>query len=116
MTEKELVDLDLSVATIERGNLSFDMGPVTRLDSNGVACEVGFVNGHNHIDGGEWHKYSPTRDPVEAMRLLQKHRLSVEYTGGPWDFWACEDVTTKIRVTGATPMIAICRAVVAIKS
>lgn len=102
MTDKELAELDLAVAK-EEGIAAYKWThPTTknlwvRMDENGAI-------------------YQPTRDGSEAMRLLEKYRLTVSYD----DERACWECNFILRnesefVNGPTPSIAICRAVVALK-
>lgn len=73
--------------------------------------------------------YQPTRDPAEALRLLEKHKLLLfpvsqhDGDGMPIDGdhgWAAASGTPTLDFfnahQGSTPAIAICRAVVALKA
>lgn len=110
MTEGEMSILDLAVAKAEGLRTDSLRGPRIKT----------FIT----EDGGEsWRVFSPTRDPVEAMRLLEKHRLSMRPTarglsGHPhkwcsYKFYtpAGADHMIQERGFGETPCIAICRVV-----
>lgn len=101
MTEQEMWDLDYAVAlAIELPNLKMD-------SVFGVGVWTLTPQGHH------FETYQPTRDPVEAMRLLVKYRLDLRYqTGGHWE---CEQAPQSYPAWGPTPCIAICAAVVALK-
>ena len=66
-------------------------------------------------DGGEsWRIFEPTRDPAEAMRLLEKHKFGLSWWG---DGWICGPMGQPASTWGhqhPTPCIAICKAVVAL--
>lgn len=73
------------------------------------------------IEGRTWSEtlsYRPTRDCAEAMRLLERHRLSLRCRDfGGLVYWQALDRAERdlSRSHCATPMEAICRAVIALK-
>lgn len=108
MTDEELYTLDRAVAAVEGVEL--------------CTCHE-LVNPHT-IGVSSSRSYVPTRDPARAMALLEKHALSVvpvissPSTASPARAWAAEwpgKPSTQFPEFGATPCIAICRAVVAFK-
>jgi hypothetical protein len=105
MDEKELAELDLAVAKAE-GLDTFGVGDqlcaVFMRAPNGTALKYG--------------PYQPTRDPAEAMRLLEKYNfnlLSPMSTGEEWN--VIDGQMVEYQSSGPNPAIAICRAVVALK-
>lgn len=108
MTEQELAALDLAVAKAEGYENA-------RLNRAGDACLI--RNAFPSV-------YRP-RDPAEAMRLLEKYKLSVIWVAlgesASWvatrsgDYNIKDDVLSRThQATGETPCIAICKAVVAL--
>jgi hypothetical protein len=100
MTEQELAELDLAVARVE-----------------GIEAEISMSRGIPLVPMCCVRKpffrlYQPSRDPVEAMRLLEKHRLMLEpvYKEAGWHCYWPQD--GGVEGYGETPCIAICRAVV----
>lgn len=105
MTEHELAELDLAVARI-----NFPDAQIDSLKGGGA-----WVSGTTRNGIGWAGIYQPTRDPAEAMRLLEKHRLNLEcqpQLGEPELLW--EVRTDDVCEFGETPCIAICKAVVAL--
>ncbi len=99
MTPQELADLDLAAAKAQ----ALDARIVGSIENDdGPRCLV--------CGRGE---YSPTRDGAEAMRLLEKYRLSLRPHVHP--NWRVYDYHAEYESFGPTPAIAICRAVVALK-
>lgn len=105
MNESDLSALDLEVAKCEGLEIQTCTDDVTR----GVTRK-----------GPIMYWYQPTRDPAEAMRLLERHKGVVGHhvlgywacsLPAPW-IEGCEDVEG----TGETPMQAICAAVVALRA
>lgn len=110
MTRQELEELDLSVAKAEglRGPWGSDHPQI----GDGLGCLV-------DDECGSWSKYYPSRDPVEAMRLLEKYQLSLSKHRrdgrGASHLWYAWIKNKKHTGSGETPCIAICRAVVNLK-
>jgi hypothetical protein len=103
VTEQELAELDMAVA-------------------HAIGISDAFISYNQHgekpmcvtytirpPDGGP---YQPTRNPAEAMRLLEKHKLQVGPDGAGW--YACRCFQEEGSY-GPTPAIAICKAVVALQ-
>lgn len=98
MTEQELEELDLAVAEAEGIPARRGDAPDAIVKAPGIwrpDAEGGYV------------EYNPTRDPVEAMRLLIQMKAEVSYdrTTGKWCVNDSQD---------GDLMVAICKAVVAL--
>lgn len=103
MTEAELAELDLAVARIESISAAIFDKPVLcwKIDEQGKFIGL----------------YQPTRDGAEAMRLLEKYRLGLNfYAEGNWECYFPHAIGNAEYVVGPTPAIAICRAVVALRA
>lgn len=100
--KREFAELDLAVAQAD-GRQAFIAGPHYWQIS-----ERGLCLNNTPFDTSP---YQPTRDGGEAMRLLEKYRLTVgAVMGGGWSAFS-----DGVNETGSTPAIAICRAVVALR-
>ena len=101
MDEKELAELDLAVAKAE-GLDTFGVGDqlcaVFMRAPNGTALKYG--------------PYQPTRDPAEAMRLLQKYQIALEWEDG---MVQASHGDAPYTAFSRDPMVAICQVVVALK-
>ena len=116
MTDDELTELDLAVA-----RLVCDAGPLPpfRWVVDGMPPDV--------FAKGRWHKYSPSRDWSDAGPLVERYNVAVwpiaesghyEAEARYWDAngGLGGDTARHFVGLGPTPMVAICRAVVAIKA
>jgi hypothetical protein len=107
VTPQELAELDLAVAKAEKiphcwNALERRVAPIGKIRGfSTMTSKNGFI----------W--YHPTEDGAEAMRLLEKYRLSLRPHDHP--NWRVYDYHTERESIGPTPAIAICRAVVALK-
>lgn len=104
MNERELAELDLAVAKAEGipiGKEGFYWNLAKALTDDDMAF---------------WDRYCPTRDPAEALRLLEKYHLGLRKDDP--DPWQCcyeyFDGDFLKFADGETPCIAICKAVVAL--
>lgn len=113
LTLQELADLDFAVAHAE--------GVVDELeaaDREGCA----FVRRSPKTRPGAaviYETWAPTRDRAHAMRLMEKYRLDVvcNSVGSVWGVMSYDlDTNETSTYSGPTPMVAICRAVAAIKA
>jgi hypothetical protein len=116
MTPEELAALDLEVARAEGIKLVNGLIPdaIPALDFNG--------NRFPDDPGGS--PYQPTRDWIEAGRLMVKYDLDVRKRGDGWisypsrppdmNAYILERSGALTKSRGPTPQVAICRAVVAI--
>lgn len=107
MTNEELGALDLAVAKAE--GVREDCHEVGGRARGPEFCPLGRTKVCQQC-------YRPTRDPAEAMRLLEKYELRVQADGhGGWfadaPGWKGND---GLPFCGPTPAIAICRAVVSL--
>lgn len=102
MNEKELAELDLAVAKAEG---------LEDAQNSAIGC---VYRKHKGADYRPYYQYQPTRDPAEAMRLLEKYVFDLRHDSVDW----CACHNTRERLVGGygpTPAIAICRATVALK-
>lgn len=108
MTPQELADLDFAVAHAE--------GIVDQLEA--VDREgASFVRRSDKQKPGAaplYEAWAPTRDHGLAMRLLEKYQLGVGPCSTGWHAYG-PDMTGELP-SGATPAIAVCKAVVALRS
>lgn len=109
MTPEELAELDLVVAKAEGYNFA---EIVTEPQRYGRDEPFVVVNGAL-VSPTKCITFSPTRDGAEALRLLEKYRLTLWHSGSGWSSWVSFRPRA-IAPCGPTPAIAICRAVVAL--
>lgn len=124
MTEQEMAELDLAVAKAEGWIPCWDGPgfPISEYSARviGIKRELlpvrfadkvpAYRNPDHDFAYMNFSDYSPTRDPAEAMRLLEKYGFGLApHEGG----WMCGNAGLSGR--GATPCLAICAAVVALK-
>jgi hypothetical protein len=124
VTKMELAELDLAVAIAEK------------KDNPSIQPETPFYDAHCEIDalgddydtGGQFtyrDSYEPSRDPVEAMRLMERYGVMVyptyeiEHLPHKLMHWVAVTETGRYRDNraghiGETPCEAICRAVIAL--
>lgn len=123
MTPQELANLDLAVARAE-GKMNPRIEPETPLsdpmcmidvEEDDMAAAVDFDISRKHI---YYDQYSPSTDPVEAMRLLVKYSMTLSRHGRNRKYacllWFAWIKDKKHSGSGETPCIAISRAVVTI--
>lgn len=133
MTNDELAALDLAVAKAEGWTPCWD-GPgfpkskhsakVIRIKRDVLPANFAdkipqYRNPDHDFAYMNFSDYSPTRDPVEAMRLQVEHLIGLHpplQKGGDWTAYyegSASDASV-YETTGATPMIAIALARVAL--
>lgn len=106
MKEQELAELDLAVAKAE-GLVALIEEQRTWIPD--VANTGSFIGRPLCVTGGQ--PFRPTRDPVEAMRLMEKYQIGVEHDGRGWMGWPDPEIE-HCPVYAPTPCIAICKAVI----
>lgn len=108
MTPQELADLDFAVAHAE--------GIVDELEATDREGTSFLRRSAKQKPGAApvYETWSPTRDHGLAMRLLEKHGLDLKCVATRG--WYCGADGGDGTMPSPTPMVAICRAVVALKA